>query len=251
MEEAMRTPYNIDTQNSCSDCTFRAERQFCNMAAPAVKALDAIKFMAVYPKGSVLFVEGEQPRGVFIVCSGRVKLTTSSSEGKTLIVKIAEAGEVLGASGTILDMPFEVSAETLEPSQINFVRREDFMRFLNTNREACPHTAQQLSERYHSAQRDIRSGTIELLMRARSGDWKRIRSASEGEILGVESLVSLRPNDATARTITPCDVGFIERESFLRVLNESPAIWFSVLWLLSQGVNASYDSLRNVAQARA
>lgn len=153
----MRTPYNIDTQNNCSDCTFRTERQFCNMATPAVKALDAIKFMAVYPKGSVLFVEGEQPRGVFIVCSGRVKLTTSSSEGKTLIVKIAEAGEVLGASGTILDTPFEVSAETLEPSQINFVRREDFMRFLNTHPEACLHTAQQLSEKYHSAQREIRT----------------------------------------------------------------------------------------------
>src|SRR5438309_2012735 len=140
----MRTPYNVDTQNSCSDCTFRAERQFCNMAAPAVKALDTIKFMAVYPKGSVLFVEGEQPRGVFIVCSGRVKLTTSSSEGKTLIVKIAEAGEVLGASATILGKPYEVSAEAIEPSQLNFIKREDFVRFLQSHVEVCMHTAQQL-----------------------------------------------------------------------------------------------------------
>ena len=97
----------------------------------------------------------------------------------------------------------------------------------------------------------IHSGTIDLLMRARNGDWKRMRSASAGDILGLESVVSLRPNDATARAITSCDLGFIERESFLRVLDESPAIWFSVLRLLSQGVNASYDSLRNVAQARA
>src|SRR3954471_4166915 len=118
----MRTPYNVDTQNNCSNCTFRAERQFCNMATPAVKALDSIKFTAVYPKGSVLFVEGEQPRGVFIICSGRLKLTTSSAEGKTLIVKIAEAGEVLGASAAILGKPYEVSAETLEPAQINFIR---------------------------------------------------------------------------------------------------------------------------------
>jgi CRP/FNR family transcriptional regulator len=155
-EEMMRTPYNVDTQNDCTSCTFRTERQFCNMAAPAVKALDTIKFTAVYPKGSVLFVEGEQPRGVFIVCSGRVKLTTSS-EGKTLIVKIAEAGEVLGLSGSMLATAFEVSAETLEPSQINFIRREDFLGFLNAYPEACMHTAQQLSEKYHSAQREIRS----------------------------------------------------------------------------------------------
>jgi CRP-like cAMP-binding protein len=97
----------------------------------------------------------------------------------------------------------------------------------------------------------IHSGTIELLMRARSGDWKRIRSASEGEILGLESVVACRPHDSMARTITRCELGFIEREPFLRVLDESPAIWFSVLRLLSQGVNASYDSLRNVTQARA
>jgi len=97
----------------------------------------------------------------------------------------------------------------------------------------------------------IHSGTVELLMRARNGDWKRMRTTSAGDILGIESVVALRPNDATARTITPCDLGFIERESFLRVLDESPAIWFSVLRLLSQGVNASYDSLRHVAQARA
>jgi CRP/FNR family transcriptional regulator, cyclic AMP receptor protein len=156
-EETMRTPYNIDTQNSCLECSHRSKRPFCNMATPAVRGLDAIKFMAVYPKASVLFVEGEQPRGIFIVCSGRAKLTTSSAEGKTLIVKIAEAGEVLGVSASVLGTPYEVSAETLEPSQINFIRREDFLTFLNAYPEACLHTAQQLSEKYNYAQREIRS----------------------------------------------------------------------------------------------
>jgi CRP/FNR family transcriptional regulator len=154
---ASPTPYNLDVHNSCVDCSIRAERLFCNMAPDTVATLDAIKFTAIYPKGSLLFVEGEEPRGVFILCSGRVKLTTSSSEGKTLIVKVAEAGEVLGASSAILGKPYEVSAETLEPSQANFIKREDFIRFLNTDVEACMHTAQQLSQKYQSAQKEIRS----------------------------------------------------------------------------------------------
>ncbi len=153
----MPTPYNLDIHNSCIDCTVRTERLFCNMAAETIAALEAIKFTSVYPKGSTLFVEGEPPRGVFIICTGKVKLTTSSSEGKTLIVKIAEAGEVLGASATILGLPCEVAAETLEPSQLNFIRRDDFLRLLNTHPDACMHTAQQLSEKYHAAQREIRS----------------------------------------------------------------------------------------------
>lgn len=153
----MPTPYNLDLHDSCVDCTVRSERLFCNMSEDTVAAFEAIKFTSVYPKGSTLFVEGEQPRGVFIICTGKVKLTTSSSEGKTLIVKIAEAGEVLGASATILGRPYEVAAETLEPSQLNFIRRDDFLRLLNTHPDACMHTAQQLSEKYHAALREIRS----------------------------------------------------------------------------------------------
>jgi CRP/FNR family transcriptional regulator len=153
----MPTPYNLDVHNDCADCDVHMDRTFCNMGPETMKELDSIKFTGIYPKGSLLFVEGEQPRGVFILCSGRAKLTTSSSEGKTLIVKIAEVGEVLGASATILGKPYEVSAETIEPSQLNFIKREDFVRFLQSHVEVCMHTAQQLSEKYQSAQREIRS----------------------------------------------------------------------------------------------
>ncbi|HEV2721196.1 MAG TPA: Crp/Fnr family transcriptional regulator [Thermoanaerobaculia bacterium] len=153
----MPSPYNLDIHNTCTECTVRAERLFCNMSVNSIAAVDAIKFTGVYPKGSLLFVEGEMPRGIFILCSGRAKLTTSSTEGKTLIVKIAEPGEVLGASATILGKPYEVSAETIEPAQLNFIKRDDFLKLLGTNAEACMHTAQQLSEKYHSAQREIRS----------------------------------------------------------------------------------------------
>ena len=153
----MPSPYNLDIHNTCTECTVRAERLFCNMSTNSIAAVDAIKFTGVYPKGSLLFVEGEMPRGIFILCSGRAKLTTSSTEGKTLIVKIAEPGEVLGASATILGKPYEVSAETIEPAQLNFIKRDDFLKLLGTNAEACMHTAQQLSEKYHSAQREIRS----------------------------------------------------------------------------------------------
>lgn len=153
----MPSPYNLEVEYNCAECRVRADRLFCNMSEGAVEALDSVKFTGLYPKGSLLFVEGEEPRGVFILCSGRAKLTTSSTEGKTLIVKIAEPGEVLGASATILGKPYEVSAETIEPSQLNFIKREDFLKYLNTHAEACLHTAQQLSEKYHSAQREIRS----------------------------------------------------------------------------------------------
>jgi len=153
----MPTPYNLEIHDHCTDCSVRASRPFCDMAPDALAGLEAVKFTGVYPKGSLLFVEGEEPRGVFILCSGRVKLTTTSSEGRTLIVKVTKPGEILGASATILGRPYEVSAETLEPAQVNFVRREDFLQLLSSHAEVCMHAAEQLSEKYASAQREIRT----------------------------------------------------------------------------------------------
>ncbi len=153
----MPSPYNLETEYHCGECRVRTERTFCNMSKEAVEGLDRVKFTGLYPKGSLLFVEGEEARGVFILCGGRAKLTTSSTQGKTLIVRIADPGELLGASATMLGKPYEVSAETIEPSQVNFIKRDDFLRLLATSPETCWHTAQQLSEKYHAAQREIRS----------------------------------------------------------------------------------------------
>lgn len=153
----MPSPYNIDVHYSCLDCEERRGHPFCNLSEVTMEAMEKIKFTSVYPRGALLFVEEEQPRGVFILCSGRVKLTTSSSEGKKLILKIVEPGEVLGLSSAILGKEYEVSAETIEPCQVNFIKRSDFLQFLNEHTEACFHTAEQLSAKYQMAQREIRS----------------------------------------------------------------------------------------------
>lgn len=151
----MPTPYNLDVHHNCNTCTNR--RGFCDMKPQALAAMEQIKFTAMYPKGSLLFVEGENTRGVYVLCSGKVKLTTSSSEGRTLIIRIAEAGEVLGASAVLLQRPYEISAETLEPCQVNFIRTEEFMSWIQNDREAMMAVAHQLSDDYYTAQREIRS----------------------------------------------------------------------------------------------
>lgn len=153
----MPTPYNLDVNHDCTHCPVRKSGMFCNMPASAVSSLEKIKFTGVYPKGSLLFVEGEKARGVFILCSGKVKLTTSSTEGRTLIVRMAGPGEVLGASAVLLDREYEISAETLEPCQVNFIRRDEFLAWVMNDRDAIMSVARQLSGDYYAAQREIRS----------------------------------------------------------------------------------------------
>src|SRR5271157_236362 len=108
------------------------------------------------PKGAVLFVEGQSPRGIFVLCKGRVRLSICSTEGKTLILQVSEPGEVLGLSATVSGKPYELTAETTVPCQVNFVKREDFLRFLKEHSDACFRVAEQLSAKYNSACHQIR-----------------------------------------------------------------------------------------------
>ena len=92
----MTSPYGLQVTESCLICKLRNSSFFCNLPKPALEALEKIKFASAFPQAAVLFVEGQAPRGVYIVCSGRVKLSTTSRDGKTLILRIAQSGEVLG-----------------------------------------------------------------------------------------------------------------------------------------------------------
>jgi CRP/FNR family transcriptional regulator, cyclic AMP receptor protein len=154
---SMRAPYGLEIIESCFSCPHREERLFCNLAPPALKQLETITAAATYPKGATLFVEGQKPRGVFILCNGRVKLSTSSADGKTLILRVPEKGEVLGLAATVSGQPYQASAEVLEPAQANFIARNDFLEFLKTYGEAALRVAQQLSENYHLAINEMRT----------------------------------------------------------------------------------------------
>ena len=155
--KTMPAPYGLEIIESCMNCPHREERLFCNLPAASVQKLSSITSPASYPKGAMLFVEGQSPRGVFILCSGKVKLSTSSADGKTLILRISEIGEVLGLAAVVSGKAFQATAEVLEPTQANFISGNEFLQFLSEHGEAAVRVAQQLAENYHHALSEMRT----------------------------------------------------------------------------------------------
>jgi len=159
---------------------------FCNLPARAVQRLSEITSALFFPKGATLFVEGQTARGVFILCTGRVKLSTTSSDGKTLIVRFSEPGEILGLPGTVTGKLYELTAEVIEPTQVKFVARQDFLNFMREHGEVALRVAQLLGETYHTAIAEMR--TIGLSHSAREKlarfilDWTTIHSSEKGPI---------------------------------------------------------------------
>ena len=152
----MRAPYGLNILDNCATCPVREEHLFCNLPLPTLRRLNEIKSTAVYPKSAMLFIEGQQPRGVFVLCTGKAKLSTSSREGKTVILNLAEAGDVLGLNATISNKPYELTAEMMEPGQANFITRDALLQFLRENGEIALRVAEQLSRNYYSAFEEVR-----------------------------------------------------------------------------------------------
>jgi CRP/FNR family transcriptional regulator len=153
----MRAPYGLNILDNCLTCPMREEQLFCNLPLAAMQRLNEIKSTAVYPKSAMLFIEGQQPRGVFVLCTGKAKLSTSSVEGRTVITKISEAGDVLGLSATISNRPYEVTAEMIEPGQANFITRDALLHFMREYGEVALRVAEQLSRNYYAAYEGIRT----------------------------------------------------------------------------------------------
>jgi CRP/FNR family cyclic AMP-dependent transcriptional regulator len=129
---------------------------FSNLPPQALEVLGAISSPEVYLKGAILLAEGQDSRGVFAICNGRVKLSAGSARGRSLILRIAGPGEAIGLASAISGIPCEATAEALGPVRANFIPRDLFLQFLREHGEAALEVAEMLSEIYLGTYQEVR-----------------------------------------------------------------------------------------------
>ena len=132
------------------------DKTFCDLSPAVADALELEVLTTTYPTGAVLFAEGQMPRGVFIVRRGRVKLSICGSDGRTLILRIVEAGGALGVAAVVAGYKYEATAETQEPCEISFLRQNDLLRLMRQHGELALWVTQHISQDYASTCREIR-----------------------------------------------------------------------------------------------
>lgn len=145
---------NLMHSESCLTCKDRHADWFCNLSPQALAEFDSLGMHMMLPAGGTLFFEGQTARNVHILCGGHVKLTTSSKDGKTLLVRIAKPGDVLGLSAAIAATPYEVTAQALDSVQLKSFHRPDFLHFVERHVEGSMHATRMLNKEYRDALSD-------------------------------------------------------------------------------------------------
>lgn len=139
------------SSQSCLACTRRHDRPFCDLRADSLSELNIIAHPAHYSHGVTIFREGDKGECLYILCAGRVKLSVTSREGRTMILRIAQPGDVLGLGAALSAAAHEVTAEAMDLCEFKVVSRRDFMRLLERSPEVSLHAAQCAAYDYKSA----------------------------------------------------------------------------------------------------
>ena len=201
-----------------------------NLSAEELKDFDRLGTQVRLPKGAVVFQEDDPSQNVAVICEGQVKLSCMSREGKTMILKIAVPGDVLGLGAVISESRHETTAETLEPTVIKSIRKAEFLAFLERHSEASMHAARSLSDEYRSVFFDARRLALSPTAAGRLAsvllDWGRTAACGKPVMrftmaLTHEELANLA---GTSRETVTRTLGKFQRERLIQVRGASLTI---------------------------
>ena len=102
----------------------------------------------------VLFREGDEPTGVFILRKGTARLT-SRSQGAAMLSIRAGAGSLLGLPAVIGTKPYTLTAEALEGAELSMLTCEDFVNLMNTQPSLSFRVLQVLAEEVRFARETL------------------------------------------------------------------------------------------------
>ena len=97
-------------------------------------------------RGTVILAEGEPARGVYILRSGRATLSIASSQGRVVMLRMVQPGDVVGLNAVLRNLPYDATVKALEPCRTDFIPRDELLRLIQQNEAGAGAVLQVLSQ---------------------------------------------------------------------------------------------------------
>jgi CRP-like cAMP-binding protein len=120
-----------------------------------IQALDKHSSPVPSGKGQILFRQGEPAEGLFILCEGSATLTMHGVHGQTVLAVEIRPGSLLGLPGLIGNQPYSMTARAGEKARVQFITRDQFTRFMQTESQLALKVLQVLAAEVRTARRAL------------------------------------------------------------------------------------------------
>lgn len=207
----------METKNSqspnCANCITCSQSIFSVFKGEELAKLSAKKHYQLFKKGQYIFKEGAEPRGIYCIHDGNVKITKASEEGKEQIVRLAKPGNYIGYRALLCNDIYQASAIALEDTHVCFYPKEVYFELLYSKPEIASQTINILS-------RDLRFAENMMLNMAQ----KNVRGRVAEILLILEEFYGIYEKDGTINaTFKREDIGHIvgtTTETSIRIISE-------------------------------
>src|SRR5271156_4616692 len=82
-----------------------------------------------FKKGEMLFLSGEQAKGLFVVVNGQIRVFQQNAEGREQVMHVDAAGAVIGEVAVFDDGPYPASAVSELDAELLLIDKHDMLRF--------------------------------------------------------------------------------------------------------------------------
>lgn len=119
-----------------------------------------------YPRGSLVFAEGDEAHEVLLIASGSVKVTVSTPDGKQVVLDVLDAGALLGELSAVDGAARSAAVVALTPVEVLAISRTEFRRRLCSDAELAGALLDVMAARLRAAaRRQLELGAADALGR--------------------------------------------------------------------------------------
>jgi CRP/FNR family transcriptional regulator len=119
---------------------------FAGLKEKDLRKIKSIAMPRQLKKEEVLFSDGSEAKGFYIILSGRVKLYKISPDGKEQILHVVSAPDAFAEAALFLEGTYPAFAEALKDSQLLFFPKRNFIQLIERNPQLSVNMIVTLSE---------------------------------------------------------------------------------------------------------
>ncbi|NIJ52607.1 response regulator [Dyadobacter arcticus] len=176
-------------------------------------------------KGQIVYYDGDQPLGIYLVLDGSIKTAKRSEDGRELVTGLFRTDDYLGVSALLLEHAFTETAEALEDSAVCMLQKDSVIALINQypdigsqfirilSNDIHEKEEQLLSLAYHSVRKRLSNVLVKLSTQGQLTEFKMSRD----ELASMAGIAS----ETVSRTLTDFkDEGLIDKKGSMIIIQD-------------------------------
>ncbi|HEV2349772.1 MAG TPA: Crp/Fnr family transcriptional regulator [Terriglobia bacterium] len=137
--------------------SFGHDHLFGTLKPEMLEAFRKNQVTQFFPANALVLGAGETPKGIYVIRSGKIKLSLPGRGSGGPTSRVAGRGEILGLSAMVSGKPCEVASQTLTAAELTFIPRNAIIRLMDEDSDFAFRVLQYLCNDLGDAFENVRA----------------------------------------------------------------------------------------------